>query len=248
MPHIKTNFGKMHFEVTGADNTEAIIMIHDNAHSSKFFNQELKFYSSYFKVIIPDLFNHGKSVPYKGDNFWADNASAIPLICNKLKLKKTSILGIGCGAYVALNSMILNPEIIHKAIVDSFPGENLNHDYLERLIRLRESIKNSLLKQQYTGMHGSKWEKILQWNSDMQLSFFNRGLSPLCGNIEEIKTPVLVTASASDELIKDAEQLMKDLSSKMKKSHIHIFQNSAHPSFTKKSDEFRSLSLRFLLA
>ena len=248
MPHIKTNFGKMHFEVTGVDNAEAIIMIHDNAHSSKFFDQELKFYSSYFKVIIPDLLNHGKSAPYKGDNFWEDNASAIPLICDKLKLRKTSLLGIGCGAYVAINSMISNPAIIHKAVLDSFPGENINHDYLERIIKQRKSIKDSLLKQQYTAMHGSKWEKTLQWNSEMQMSFFNRGLSPISGKIEDIKTPVLMTASASDEIITDAEQLIKDLSSKMKKSHVHIFQNGAHPSFIKKNDEFRSLSLRFLLA
>lgn len=248
MPHIKTDFGKMHFEVTGADNAEAIVMIHDNGHSSKFFDQELKFYSSYFKVIIPDLLNHGKSAPYKGDNFWHDNASAIALICSKLKLKKTSILGVGCGAYVALNSMILDPSIIHKAIIDSFPGESLNHDYMEKIIKQRDNIKDNLLKQKYSGMNGSQWEKILQWNSEMQMSFCNRGLSLFSGNIENIKTPVLMTASASDEIITEAEQHIKDLSAKIKKSYVHIFQNGAHPSFIKKNDEFRSLSLRFLLA
>lgn len=248
MPHIKTDFGKMHFEVTGAENAAAIVMIHDNAHSSRFFDQELKFYSSYFKVIIPDLLNHGKSAPYKGDNFWQDNASAIPLICDKLKLRKISILGIGCGAYVALNSMILNPSLIHKAVIDSFPGENLNQDYLERTINHRNNINDTLIKQQYSGMHGSQWKKILQWNSEMQMSFFSRGLPLFSGNIEDIQTPVLMTASAADEIITDAEQHIKDLSSKIKKSYIHIFQNGAHPSFIKKNDEFRSLSLRFLLA
>lgn len=247
MPHIKTEYGKMNFEVTGSSNTGAIIMIHDNGQSSKFFDSELKFYSSYFKVITPDLLNHGKSAEYKGENFWQDNAAAIPLICEKLKLRKVSLLGVGCGAYVALNSIISSSGLIHKAIIDSFPGEELDSGYMERIIKHRDNIKNTTLKQYYSGMNGSKWEKILQWNSEMQMSFVNRGLPLLAGNLEDIKTPVLMTASATDEIIADADRIIRDFSAKIRKSYVHIFHNGTHPSFIKKNDEFRSLSLRFLL-
>jgi pimeloyl-ACP methyl ester carboxylesterase len=247
MPNIKTEFGKINFEVSGSGNSNAIIMIHDNGHSSKFFDPELRFYSSYFKVITPDLLNHGKSAEYKGENFWQDNASAILLICEKLKVRKVSLLGVGCGAYVALNSMINNPGLIHKAIIDSFPGEELSENYMERIIKHRDNVKNTSLKQHYSGMNGSKWENILQWNSEMQMSFVNRGLPLLAGKLEDIKTPVLMTASAADEIISDAERIIRNFSAKIKKSYVHIFQNGAHPSFIKKSDEFRSLSLRFLL-
>jgi pimeloyl-ACP methyl ester carboxylesterase len=247
MPNIKTEFGKMNFEVSGSSNSGAIIMIHDNGQSSKFFDPELRFYASYFKVITPDLLNHGKSGEYKGENFWHDNASAIPLICEKLKLKKVSLLGVGCGAYVALNSIINNSGLIYKAIIDSFPGEELSEHYMDGIIKHRDNVKNSTLKQHYSSMNGSKWEKILQWNSDMQMSFINKGLPLLAGNLEDIKTPVLMTASAADEIIRDADRIIRDFSAKIKKSYVHIFQNGSHPSFIKKSDEFRSLSLRFLL-
>jgi len=249
MSYIKTEFGKMYFDAAGSESSGgAIVMIHDNGHSSKFFDSELKFYSSYFKVITIDLLNHGKSDPYKGNNFWADNASGITAVCEKLKIKKTSLLGVGCGSYVALNSMLKNPALIHKAIIDSFPGEGPYAEYIGNLKQQRENIKNTPQKHHYAAMNGSKWEKILEWNTEMQSSFVERGLPVLAGNIDDIKTSVLMTASVKDEIISNSETRLKEFSTKLKKSYFHIFNNGGHPAFINKSDEFRSLSLRFLLA
>lgn len=51
-----------------------------------------------------------------------------------LKLEKANLLGTSGGAWVAINTALKRPDLIHKVIADSFDGRNLHENFAENLI------------------------------------------------------------------------------------------------------------------
>ena len=169
---VKINYS-IHDRTSGS---EHLILIHDNGQSSKLFDSELRFYSSYFRTVAVDLTGHGKSgeVEDYESNFWADNAEKIIELCGKLKITRTVIIGTGGGAIVALNIALIKNQMIKKVIADSFTGLQAGEDYMNSLINYREMIKNSDEKKKYQIMNGAKWEKILDSDTAMQKDFIEK--------------------------------------------------------------------------
>jgi len=94
----KSKENRLSYNHIAAENSfNNLLLIHDNGQSSKVFDSELRFYSSYFNTVTVDLTGHGKS-PKGNDiynNFWVMNAAAAIAVCEKLKMKKVSVIGTG---------------------------------------------------------------------------------------------------------------------------------------------------------
>ena len=123
MSSYKNKNTKIYYEIYNPGNfSGTLILIHDNGQSSKIFDSEIKFYSSYFKTVTVDLSGHGKSPAGKDteNNFWLSNAIAISEICGKNKLNKVSVIGLGGGGLVALNMALFNPDLVKNIIAESF--------------------------------------------------------------------------------------------------------------------------------
>lgn len=246
----KSKENRLSYNITGAENSSNnLLLIHDNGLSSKIFDSELRFYSSYFNTVTVDLTGHGKS--QKGndiyDNFWVTNAAAAIAVCEKLKMNKVSVIGAGGGGVVALNMALLKPGFVKGIIAESLPGTDPDENYIASLIAYREQIYGSEMKHKYQNMNGSKWERILSEDTKMQIDFAERGGKFYYGALSGVSCPVLLTGCPCYDLLPDIEERLKHTADHLRKSQIHMFSTGKHPLFLSRNDEFRTVSLNFLM-
>jgi pimeloyl-ACP methyl ester carboxylesterase len=246
----KSKENRLNYNHIAAENSQNnLLLIHDNGQSSKIFDSELRFYSSYFNTVTIDLTGHGKS-PKGNDiynNFWVMNAAAAIAVCEKLKMKKVSVIGIGGGGVVALNMALLNPGFVKGILADSLPGTDPDENYISSLIEYREKVYGNEMKQKFQNINGSKWEKILTEDTEMQIDFAERGGKFYHGEISTIPCPVLLTGCPGYDLLPDIEERIRHAADNLKKPQIHFFSSGKYPLFLNRNDEFRTVSLNFLM-
>jgi len=250
MLSFKSRENKLSYNITNSeDGINNLILIHDNGQSSRIFDSELRFYSTYFNTITVDLTGHGKSP--KGtdtyDNFWITNAEAVLLVCQKLKLKKVSVIGTGGGALVAMNMAFLNPDMVKSIIAESMPGLEPDNLYVEYLESYRKRSRSTDMKQKYQMMNGSRWEKILDEDTEMQKDFTGRSGQFLYGDVANLPCPVLLTGCPGYDLLPDIEERLKHVTDRIKKPQLHLFSSGRYPLFLSRNDEFRTVSLNYLM-
>jgi len=242
------NKSRLHYTVSGTDRNESLILLHDNGLSSRMFESDVKFYESYFKTICIDLAGHGKSGKYipETSNFWIDNAEKVISTMEKLKIPKASIIGTGGGAIIALQAALHAPTLVKCIIADSPLPMSLDYEYIESLQSFRSSPAE-MDRQLYTHCCGTKWEKTLAADTQLQQDFVDSASQLFNKGLDAIVSPVLITGSQTSNLVKNNKDLIIKYSDALKKSQAHIFGNGNHPTILYKTDEFRTISLNFLM-
>jgi pimeloyl-ACP methyl ester carboxylesterase len=250
MSSYKNKHNKLYYNIYNSkNNSNNLLLIHDNGQSSKIFDTEIKFYSSYFNTMTVDLSGHGKS-PAGTDpmnNFWVSNAIAISELCEKEKFKKVSIIGLGGGALVALNMALVNPALVKNIFAESLPGVEPDLNYLNCTVEYRQKIKNSGTKTLFQNINGSRWEKILDEDSAMQEDFMEDGGRYLYGDAALITCPVLLAGSSGYDLLPDMEDRLKDAVASFKKAQVHLFSSANYPLIISKNHEYRTVTLNYLM-
>ena len=249
MPTYSNKNNKIYYNIYKSQkNAGNLLLIHDNGQSSKIFDSELKFYTSYFNIMTVDLSGHGKSLTSldKKNNFWISNAIAISELCEKTKFKKFSVIGIGGGGLVALNIALINPDIVKNIFAESIPGLEPDLNYINSILQYRDDIKDSDKKNLFHTLNGTKWEKILDEDSAMLQTFTETGSSYLIGNPDQINSRVLLAGSSGYDLIQDIEDKLRVMSGLFKKSQVHIFSAAKYPLIINKNHEYRTVTLNYL--
>lgn len=250
MSSYKNKNNKIYYNIySSKSNINNILLIHDNGQSSKIFDPEIKFYSSYFNTMTVDLSGHGKS-PSGNDtenNFWVSNAMAISELCEKEKFKKISIIGLGGGGLVALNMALINPSLVKNIIAESIPGIEPDPDFLNSTLNYREHAKKSEIKSFFQNMNGSRWEKVLDEDTVMQEDFFENGGRYLHGDAGLISCPILLAGSSGYDLLPDMEDRLKDAVASFKRAQVHLFSSAKYPLIVSKNHEYRTVALNYLM-
>ena len=250
MSSYKNKNNKIYYNIYNSKgNINNLLLIHDNGQSSKIFDSEIKFYSSYFNTMTVDLSGHGKS-PSSNDpdhSFWISNAIAISELCEKEKFKKTSIIALGEGSLVALNMALVNPSLVKSILAESLPGIEPDQEYLNTILNYREHAKKSEAKSFFQSMNGSRWEKVLDEDSIMHEDFMENGSGYLYGDPGLISCPVLFAGSSGYDLIPDMEDRLKNAMSSVKKAQVHLFSSAKYPLIVSKNHEYRTVALNYIM-
>lgn len=246
MSYFKFQNFKIYYRVYGEG--IPLIIIHGDTASSKMFIPELKFYSKNFKVILVDLVGQGRSqrlnkLPL---NYWAYNADMIIELCRHIGICNVNILGTSGGAIVALNSILKQPNLFNRIIVDSFMGENLSYELAEKITNDRRIVIEKFESRLFWFiMHGFDWKNIVNQNTKLIIDF-SRNIGDFfeC-DLSKIENKVLITGSRNDELIPDIQSRLNEVKLKIKNSTLVIFENGNHPAMISNKEKFRSLVLKF---
>ncbi|NLV66410.1 MAG: alpha/beta hydrolase [Spirochaetes bacterium] len=252
MPSYKNRYHKISYNVVNSSSSnlnDILLLLHDNGQSSRIFDSELKYFSGYFKTITADLAGHGQSPDGTGasDNFWIDHAVTLCELLDKIKVKRTAVIGIGGGALVALNMAMINPGSVSSILAESIPGHEPDQEYLNSLVSYREKIKNTDLRSRYQSLNGSKWERILDEDTEMQKRFLDSGHSYFINELSKVNCPVLFAGCEPHEFVPQMEERTKTMIPMLRKSQVHMYRPASYPLFLSRNDEFRSMSLYFLM-
>lgn len=229
---------------------EPIVFLHGNTASSKMFESVTDLYSQNYKVILIDFLGHGESQRLAAfpTELWFDEAMQTITLLDNLSYERVSLIGTSGGAWVALNVALERPDLINKVIADSFDGRALGKDFINNLKYGREfSKKNELAKQFYIMCQGNDWESVVDNDTKcltecakLKKGLFHRAL-------DELKVPLLLTASKTDDMIRS--DFMEEYDHIIKQTvngQKYIFEKGFHPAIISNGEEYAKIVNQFL--
>lgn len=205
MPLINIADQEIHFLEKGSG--EALLIFHDNLHSSQAYTRELEYFSDRYHVLAYDFPGRGKStrdVLYRDEleydpwNFRADFACHLLM---ELGIDRCIVMGEGEGAWAALHFAGKQARL-HKitplaAIGDSFLPE-MDSRALHRALDIREHyyVRNA---QSLEEQHGKDWREVVDADTAHLRQIADRGGYRVHDFVmNSIPCPVLLTGTLKD--------------------------------------------------
>ena len=118
-----------------------VVFLHGDTASSRMFEPLLPLYENQFKVILMDFLGNGRSDRIESFpvDLWQEEARQTVALLKHLGYKKTGIVGCSGGAWAAVNTGLMAPELVDKIAADSFDGRTLAEGFAENLIKERQT-------------------------------------------------------------------------------------------------------------
>jgi len=237
---------KIYYKVCGEG--DPLVIIHGSTASSLMLEEEVEFYSKYFKVIVVDIIGHGKSERLEEFpvDFWNENAKVLNGLCKELNIDKINILGTSGGAIIGLNFAINYSQITNRVVADSFIGEKLSIKEAKVLEVEREKAKDNGADKFWSYMHGEEWEKVINADTNMLIEFAQKYGDNFHNNLDKIVCPVLICGSLKDNSIDKIENKLCNVAEKIKFSTTVFSPKGDHPLMLNNKEFFRKVALNFL--
>jgi len=107
----------IHCEMAGSEEAPALILLHGNGEDLHIFDQQISYFSQYYRTIAIDTRGHGKST--RGTSLFNFHTFAADLVnvLDALQIDKTFIVGFSDGAITALHTALLAPERISAMVL-----------------------------------------------------------------------------------------------------------------------------------
>jgi pimeloyl-ACP methyl ester carboxylesterase len=239
---------KIYYEERGSGTP--LVFLHGNTASSKMFESIIKLYSDEYRVIAIDFLGHGKSERIEEFplELWFDEAMQTIALLDFLSLKNVNLLGTSGGAWVAINVALERPDLVKKIVADSFDGRTLAPDFSEKLLQNRcYSKQNEIAKQFYVFCQGSDWERIVDHDTKCLLQFTKQHCRLFHKDLSELKIPLLLTASNTDDMIRnDFEDEYNSILKEVSYGEKYVFPNGFHPAAISNDIKFAKVIKNFL--
>lgn len=229
---------------------EPLIFLHGNTASSKMFEVLMPLYAANFRCILIDFSGNGQSdrIEKFSPDMWHDEALQTIALIEHLNCGKVNLIGTSGGAWVAINTALERPDLIHAIVADSFDGRTLNDNFSDNLLSERTKAKNDLQARQfYEWCQGEDWEKVVDLDTEALLQCAREKRPLFHKSLNELKVPVLLIGSKKDEMCRpDLEQEYKQMTAIIPNAKIHIFHQGGHPAILTNSEDSSQLIQRFL--
>ena len=107
----------IHYKITGSEKAPVLILLHGNGENLHIFDQQIEYFSQYYKTIAIDTRGHGQSARgTKPLNFHTFAADLVELL-DALQIDKANIVGFSDGAITALHTALMAPERISSMVL-----------------------------------------------------------------------------------------------------------------------------------
>ncbi len=245
MPYFIYQKKKIYYREEGKG--ELLILLPGNTASSAVHNEEINYFAQKFRVICPDYIGYGKSerVKHFPVDFWWANANMVVELIHSIKADYVILVGTSGGGIIALNTAIIEPLLVKAVVADSFMGEYLDPIWIKTVVKERET-KTNAQKAFWNAAHGDSWEEVIKADSLMLTKAARLSKSLFKQRLKEIKCPVLLTGSLSDDMIPNIEKAMCNVAKQIFSSKIVFYPTGAHPLMWSERVKFRKEVINFI--
>ncbi len=246
MPTIATKHGSIFYNQSGEG--PVMVFLHGGGRSSKYFQYELRHYTTFCTVVSFDLPGHGESlgIELPNEKYWELSAEIISEALAKMGIERFFIIGIRDGAIIGLMLANSLKDNVLGLFCDSFEGNEITPERALKIIKHRKRIKRFFLFslfQQFT--MGNDWEKSIQMDNN-RLLWFARNRKQFFSFPVTTPSPIYFTCSVLDEEIPDIAQKMNNMKSIVPTARVIFFEGGKHPSFLSNNHEYRKMIQNFL--
>lgn len=247
--YIQNSLGRVYYRVNGAEHATSIVMVHGLAGDSRFFHNQMKYFSSSYKVISVDLPGHGRSSEFQERTLESYSSSIDEIILNE-QLESYILMGHSMGGGICLDHYSRNRKNIRAMVlvstaavlpIDSAFINNAEKNFQEFFIN-------------FLGIIFSKKAGIFILAAKKQITPFEQDVIindlKICSRmnyeavLETIDIPVLLIANSSDGIIPCS--LTEKMHSKIRGSSFIAFDENGHIPFFESHEKFNSSVETFL--
>lgn len=215
---------------------QPLILLHGNGEDSTYFEEQIHFFSKYYRVIVYDARGHGKS--NRGNKKITVKQLAADLACiiNKLELTNINLLGFSDGANVAIECIVSKKNVAKKINKLILVGGNLSPQGLKKGTYLSILFLYTwFLMLGIFSMQSKRKAEILslmvaQPNIDAE-------------QLKRLQMPTLIIAGEHD-VIKETHT--EYIARKIPQGRLYIMENANHYVFKKNATLFNKKVLDFL--
>lgn len=262
MSKAKINNINIYYEVHGEG--KPLLMIQGLGYSSKFWFKQLPQLSKYFKVIIFDNRDVGRSDEAEEAYTIRDMTEDAVNLLEHIGIEKAHIAGVSMGGLIAQDLSVNNPDKVKKLILmDTHPG---GPEYLESTeelwkeigdvegLSLKEAYKKGIeyaVTDDFLKNNQETVEKIIQMKLDrpQPVQAFNRQFTAasqfdIRNQLKEIKSSTLVIHGKNDQIvpIKFAQQIAEEIPD----AELQIIKKAGHLAFIEKADKVNKSIIEFI--
>lgn len=244
MSYFTYNEKQIYYNETG--HGEALILLHGNTVSGRFFAPVIPLFASKYRVIVPDFLGCGLSdrLDVWPADLWYEWSRQVAALCDELGLSQVKLIGCSGGALVAINVALERPELVECVVADSFEGLRADRGMTEQIRTGRDLAKqNPGFRSVLSALHGDDWESILDKDTQAVVAHAEGVGSFFHKPIEELAVPLLLTGSAEDEMFPagHCRKLFGDICQRTCMARSHIFERGGHPAMMSNTERFVSL-------
>jgi pimeloyl-ACP methyl ester carboxylesterase len=208
---------KMYYEIYGSG--EPLVLIHGNGASISSFNNQIPFFSKYYKVIVADSRAQGKS----GDNdqklSYQLMASDWAALLDYLKIDSALICGWSDGGIIGLIMAMDYPKKVKKLAAmgaNILPDTSAYQDYVLEFNRKALEYINKKIAEKDNKSDWQRNKKVMQIWTEISIPF---------SELHKIKAPTIIMVGDKD-MVKEEHTI--NIYRNIEKSHLCIFPGASH--------------------
>jgi pimeloyl-ACP methyl ester carboxylesterase len=229
---------------------DPLLVLPGNTSSSALHVTDLNYFAAAgYHAASPDFPGTGASprvAAWPGDWF-TRCAHATAALIEHLGGGPAVLVGTSGGAGVALHTAALYPERVRAVVADSevmiYPPDLLRAELANRAQRTDGQ------RRFWEAAHGPDWEQVVDADSAMLrfLADEEGGRLPFSRCLEDVRCPVLLTATLDDSLLPpDVGQQVVAMLARLPSARAYLTRGGDHPLMWSKPKEFRRIMAQFL--
>jgi valacyclovir hydrolase len=248
LPFFTHNGHQLHYRQhqLGDEERPLLLVLPGNTATSACHVGELSHFGDRYCALSLDFWGTGRSdrlVAWPDDWYQQAAQDAAALVSHRGE-SRAIVTGTSGGATVALWMAVLYPDLVVGVIADStvatYPPDKL---YATLRDRERRTPGQFAFWQQ---AQGEDWEQVIEADSAMLRRLADRGGRMAPESLNEIRCPVLLTATLDDSLLPDVGHQLADMAQQIPDARVYLVRGGDHPLMWSRADAFRRVCDLFL--
>lgn len=242
---------------------DLVIILPGNTASSNHTTGELDFFSQKNRAVALDLRGTGRSARMAcwPLSWWELAAADAVALTRHLGYERVVLFGFSGGGVAALLAAALYPDQVRAVIADScvewidfqsaVRGRTRNP--LE-ILRQEKNLPAALKRIQgipamaafWRQGHGSDWKQVVEADTALLQGWQAAGGDVFTGRLEQVRCPVLLTASLEDHALPNVALQIEAMRQKISRCQVSLSDHGEHPLCWSQPEFFRKVADAFL--
>ena len=246
MPYFTSNQRRLFYREQGSG--PLLLILHGNTASSAHHALlgDLDYFAQRYRTVAMDFLGCGQSdrLARWPLDWWAQGGRDAAALVQHLGEEQALVMGTSGGAIAALWMAIQCPACTRAVVADS-TVEAETPDWIAHEIQSRQQLTPDQMRFWRDG-HGDDWQQVVNADSDLLQRFAQAGGDWFQGRLNEIRCPVLFTASLRDDLLQETGRQNCAMALQVPGSQVYFTTAGQHPLMWSHAREFRRAAEWFL--
>ncbi len=247
--YIENEGHKIFYRVCGRENRDTMVYIHGLAGDSRFFHNQMRYFSSKFKVLALDLPGHGRSSGF-GEQSVEYYDWSINRIIEKENIDQYIRIGHSMGGCISLEHYKKNKDKIKAIILVSTAAKlPIDETIMSHLCFNFDNFINKMLSNIFNKKAGIFILAAQKQMTEEQKNVIIEDLK-ICSSfdyldlLDSIDIPVLIIANRFDKMI--PVNLTEEMHRRVRGSELVVFDEKGHVPFFENSETFNCTVKNFI--